>query len=222
MLLASTGFAQNPPIPPGSDWQIGWDEFFEVLEKTEHSGVVRNSPPWPVGDGGASFGPYQIQKGYYGDATEPGMGGDYTIRQENKNKTEPTDADFMRVATDKPLGKKVVKAWMKRYRGKLKGAKERMDAGRASFQDALDMACHHNGGPGTHYWSRTLVVDTAKKRDWLEKWQGNVRNYRKKYIEYWNVTFPDAEYQLRPAPAGLQPDAKPVARQQQPKTGKVR
>ena len=121
--------------------QIGLEETLDLIRLVETGGEPREGRG-AKGDGGASLGPYQIQRAYFIDSRVKGK--------------------YEAVLHDMELSKRVVRGYFKRY---SPAAYRRLQAGTGTLADLERVCKQHNGGPKGHlrkstetYWTKILKL----------------------------------------------------------------
>jgi hypothetical protein len=124
---------------------IGLEETLHLIRLVETGGEPSEGRG-SKGDGGASLGPFQIQRPYFIDSRTPGK--------------------YEDVLHDTELSKRVVRGYFKRY---SPDAYRRLEAGVGTLADLERVSRQHNGGPRGHrkkatdsYW--TKILKTRRKQ----------------------------------------------------------
>ena len=121
-LLAAASLAPSPALQE----TFSWEQTLDAIRVVETGGEP-DEGRGAKGDGGASLGPYQIQRAYFLDSRVKGSHKD--------------------VLHDMELSRLVVRGYMNRYN---REALKRLEAGRGTMADVLKTARIHNGGPKGH------------------------------------------------------------------------
>jgi hypothetical protein len=122
--------AVSPP-PPGFDAR----PLFEAIRQVETGG--EEDPVNAIGDGGASIGPYQIQKAYWQDAIA-------------HDKSLIANGETWQSVRDAQYAERVMLAYWSRY---------------APVWNAETLCRIHNGGPGGHKKSSTKTYWAKVKKE---------------------------------------------------------